>query len=324
MNAKNIKLMAVAAVVIVICLLFSWANYGDDTGGDQADSFEGTWYPVYSYDSGSGVVFEVPEYLEATVSGDRVSLAYGGSAIDFVMLSDVEAVSPTSGAGYQLYLEDGTLYIILIGAGEDGYGMAYIAMSRDFTATLPSDRVDLTGTVSDLTFRMCNGAEFRPTEYPASITVDRDSFHVAGGTIAMDGLTIDYTGFVKSDGTRSVITGFYTDSDGNSGMMNVLVEGDLVAVTMDRTYAVASVPESLGTGLGDGTLAVETGSGTYEMDVDVSGGLVNVSGEVGSDYVFTPGTVLWTLGDDYVLLKGGSILSYDGSGYSFVVNRLVA
>ena len=30
------------------------------------------------------------------------------------------------------------------------------------------------------------------------------------------------------------------------------------------------------------------------------------------------------MGDDYVLMKGGSILSYDGSEYSLVVNRLVA
>ena len=68
MNAKNIKMMAVAAVIIVICLLFSWVNYGNGAGDGQEDSFEGTWYPVYSYESGTDFVVDVPEYLEVTVS----------------------------------------------------------------------------------------------------------------------------------------------------------------------------------------------------------------------------------------------------------------
>ena len=88
--------------------------------------------------------------------------------------------------------------------------------------------------------------------------------------------------------------------------------------------SLPSLPEGLDTSLGDGMLTIETGSGSYTMDVDVSGGLVNVSGDIGSTYIFIPGTVLWTMGDDYVLMKGGSILSYDGSEYSLVVNRLVA
>ena len=203
MNAKNIKMMAVAAVIIVICLLFSWVNYGNGAGDGQEDSFEGTWYPVYSYESGTDFVVDVPEYLEATVSEGIVSLTYQGSTINYTLISDVEAVSPTYGVEYQLYLEDGILYMFSIGAGDGNHGLAYIAMSRDSTATLPSDRVDLTGTASELTFHMCNGAEFRPTEYVASITVDSNSFHVAEGTILMDGLSIDYSGFVKSDGDPS-------------------------------------------------------------------------------------------------------------------------
>lgn len=324
MNAKNIKMMAVVAAIIVICLLFSWVNYGNGAGDGQEDSFEGTWYPVYSYESGTDFVVDVPEYLEATVSEGTVSLTYQGSTIEFMLISDVEAVSPTYGVEYQLYLEDGILYMFSIGAGDGDHGLAYIAMSRDSSATLPSDRVDLTGTASELTFRMCNGAEFRPTEYPASITVDSNSFHVAEGTILMDGLTIDYSGFVKSDGSRSIITGYYSDTDGGVGKIDVLVEDGQVAVAMDRTYAVVSQPEGLDTDLGDGMLTIETGSGSYTMDVDVSGGLVNVSGDAGSTYIFIPGTVLWTMGDDYVLMKGGSILSYDGSEYSLVVNRFVA
>ena len=34
MNANNVKMMAAAAVVIVICLLFSWVQYGGDSGDD--------------------------------------------------------------------------------------------------------------------------------------------------------------------------------------------------------------------------------------------------------------------------------------------------
>lgn len=42
MNPKNVRTMAVAAVVIVICLLFSWAQYGGSPSEEQDGGFDGT------------------------------------------------------------------------------------------------------------------------------------------------------------------------------------------------------------------------------------------------------------------------------------------
>ena len=64
MNVKNVKLMAVAAVIIAVCLLFSWVQYGDESP-EVDDTFDGVWYPVYTYDSGISAEITAPEQLEA-------------------------------------------------------------------------------------------------------------------------------------------------------------------------------------------------------------------------------------------------------------------
>ena len=162
MNANNVKMMAAAAVVIVICLLFSWVQYGGESGDDpeQEESFEGVWYPVYTYNSGITGEIAAPEQLTASVVDGVVSIVDGETALAFPMVSDREAVSERDGVGYQLYLEDDILYLITIFDDRDMSGIVYMAMSRDSTATLPSDKVDLSGTTMDMAGAVSNGVEF--------------------------------------------------------------------------------------------------------------------------------------------------------------------
>ena len=144
MNVKNVKLMAVAAVIIAVCLLFSWVQYGDESP-EVDDTFDGVWYPVYTYDSGISAEITAPEQLEATVAGGSVILTDGVDTVEYILISEHEAVSVSSGVANQLYLEDGTLYLISVYDEPDLNGIIYMAMSKDASADLPDDRVDLTG-----------------------------------------------------------------------------------------------------------------------------------------------------------------------------------
>ena len=73
-------------------------------------------------------------------------------------------------------------------------------------------------------------------------------------------------------------------------------------------------------GLPDGSIEIETHFDTMVSDVDVEGCLANVVGDV----ICFPASVMWTLGDDYLLFGSGSIAAADGSEYFLVVNNLVA
>ena len=73
MNPKNVRTMAVAAVVIVICLLFSWVQYGGSPSEEQDGGFDGTWYPVYSYNSGIPAEVTVPTIIASPCPMGRPS-----------------------------------------------------------------------------------------------------------------------------------------------------------------------------------------------------------------------------------------------------------
>ena len=321
MDSNNVKTMAVTAIVIVICLLFSWVQYGDDSGDEpqQEESFEGTWYPVYTYNSGVSGEITAPEELIATVSDGVVFLTDGETTLQFPLTSSCEAVSVRDGAGYQLYLEDGILYLVRIFSEPDINGIIYIAMSKDSTATFPIDRVDLSGTIMEMSGSMTDGIGFRQGN-PVTLTVDSHSFHVAKGTIVSEDGSYGFTGFVKSDGSRSVIIGCYTVSDGSSGVFNAVMEGEEGAFALEDTYTYAGQTPGMATSLADGTIDVVTSTETMVFEVDLEGCLANVINEV----VHLPGSVMWTLGDDYLLFGFGSIASFDGSEYVFIINNLVA
>ena len=323
MNANNVKMMAAAAVVIVICLLFSWVQYSGDSGDDSAqdDSFEGVWYPVYTYNSGITAEITAPEQLTASVEDGVVSIADGETTLAFPMVSDCEAVSERDGVGYQLYLEDGTLYLITIFDDRDMSGIVYMAMSRDSTATLPSDKADLSGTTMEMTGAVCNGVEFNDGGQ-VTFAVDSHAFHVAKGTIVSEDRSYEFTGFVKSDGSRSVIIGCCTGADGSTGTINAVVDGGEGAFSFNDGYAYMYGGQTSGmtTSLVDGTIDVVTSFETLVFEVDVEGCLANVMNELG----YFPGAVMWTLRDDCLLFGHGSVAAFDGSEYVFVLNKMVA
>ena len=198
-------------------------------------------------------------------------------------------------------------------------GIIYIAMSRDSTATLPSDRVDLTGTTLETSVSMSDGESF--TAMPsATLTVESHSFHIAKGTVASEGGSFDFTGFVKSDGTRSVIVGCYVASDGSVGMFDAVIEGGEGAFALEGINVIVGQTSGMTSGLPDGSIEIETHFDTMVFDVDVEGCLANMVGDV----ICFPASVMWTLGDDYLLFGSGSIAVADGSEYFLVVNNLVA
>ena len=318
MNPKNVRTMAAAAVVIVICLLFSWVQYGDvsQDGDVPEDSLEGTWHPVYSYNSGLDVVINVPDSLDVTVEGESVMLGTDGQYLEFRMVSDREAVSVNDGRDYQLYLEDGTLYLITIHRTSDVHGIVYVAMSRDATATLPSDVVDLEGSQYDMVLRMTNGYEFREMEIAADVTVDSHAFHIVRVTVAMESGSVGAIGFVKSDGSRTVITGAIVEGSDSYGQFNMVIDGDGVMLSMSTRYAYAGGTDGVATDLGNGDLALPDGT---IMDVVVEAGMA----AIGDDSGYAPGMVCWTMGDDYIT-SGKTVIVWDGSSYTVLAGLAVA
>ena len=250
-----------------------------------------------------------------------VSIADGETTLAFPMVSDCEAVSERDGVGYQLYLEDGILYLIMIFDDRDMSGIVYMAMSGDSTATLPSDKVDLSGTTMDMTGAVSNGVEFN-NGGQVTFAVDSHAFHVAKGTIVSEDRSYEFTGFVKSDGSRSVIIGCCTGADGSTGIINAVVEGGEGAFSFNDGYAYMYGGQTSGmtTSLVDGTIDVVTSFETLVFEVDVEGCLANVMNELG----YFPGAVMWTLGDDCLLFGYGSVAAFDGSEYVFVLNKMVA
>lgn len=306
MNAKNVRTMAVTAVVIVICLLFSWVQYGDTQSEDRPGyTFDGTWYPVYSYSSGGDLEVNVPESVEIVSSDGTLTVGYLGYTTEFRTMSDREAVSVEDGIRVQLYLEGDNLF--LIQESFEPSAIAYVAMTRDSTATLPSDLVDLEGSSYDVTLRMTDGKEFQDTGAEATVTVDSHSFHVARMTIASGDTVSDAIGFVKSDGQRTVVTGAISGPEGQ-GQFNMVVEDGQVSVSMFVGYnCYVGGSTEVVTDLSDGELLFDGG---VVMEVDVEAGMATIGN--GSEYV--PGMVLWTMGDDY-LSFGVSVLYQTGSEY---------
>ena len=317
MNPKNIRTMTVAAVVIVMCLLFSWVQYGDvrEDDGYSGEAFEGTWHSVYSNVFGNEYGGSVGEFT-ATVSGDSVRLSGEYVSGTYILLSDREAVSVDAGAGTQIYLEGGFLYLVSVFYMEGTTGIVYIAASQDASAVLPDDASDLGRTSTDMTTRRSNGVEFRDS-IPATFTVDSHSNHIAMGTIEFDVASYGFSGFVKSDGSRSVILGSYWGDRGHGDFYAVLDDGE-AAFSMDGGISRSGHSSGFHTDLPDGTLTVGTSSGDTMFDVYVDEGLANIVG--GSEYY--PATVMWTLGDDRLVFGNDSVAAFDGSRYVMTVDRL--
>ena len=317
MNPKNIRTMAVAAVVIVMCLLFSWVQYGDHVPEESDDRFEGVWYPVYTYDSGMSAEISVPEFLEITVADGTVLLTDGANTAEYILVSEHEAVSAFVGVTNQLYLEDGTLYLISVYDEPQLNGIVYMAMSRDASATLTDDRVDLTGYSAEVGWGLPDGDGFDYPDDRGMFAVDSSSFHIAKGSVVSGNFDIRFTGFVKSDAEETVIFGYYTDADGGAGLFNAaIIDEEVTAAVMYPDAVFSFMSAELPTNLGYGTIVEDGSQSRFE-----------VAAENGMAYVFYRnyilGMFMWTLGEDYLYLEDGSVLSYDDGHYHIVLDFMV-
>lgn len=308
MNYKNVRTMAVAAVVIVLCLLYSWVQYGDAGGdGGQTDDstlegVDGTWSTVYTYIVGDGYLEDIPSEFEFSYEDGRVYMDIDGDVAEFVTISDYEAVW-TGGYTDQLYMEDGYVYYV---AFVPGSGLAYIVMSRDGSASLPSDTVDLAGFQAPVTASASDGSALEGT-----LTVESNYFHVARGTVALGSAELSFTGFVKSDGERSVIVGV-CDADGSSMVFCCVIEGGEAMFSTTAFSGTLYAGGSDGTSVtsGDGTLAV----GGATMDLTVDGGLAYAS----DGSVTLSGAVMWTMEGEIVVLSQDVVAVGDGREYAVV------
>ena len=270
---------------------------------------------VYSNVFGNESGGSVGEFT-ATVSGDSVRLSGEYVSGTYILMSDREAVSVDAGAGTQIYLEDGFLYLVSVFYMGGTTGIVYVVASQNASLTPPDDPSDLAGISMDMTVRRCNGIEFRDS-VPVTFTVDSHSRHIASGTIESDVASYGFSGFVKTDGSRSVILGSYWDNHGH-GAFYAVVEGGEAAFSMGGGISRSGHSPGFATDLTDGVLIAEASAGNLLFEVDADAGLANIVGDIAR----YPATVMWTLGDDCLVFGNGSVAVFDASEYVFLVNRL--
>lgn len=308
MNPQNIRTMAVAAVVIVACLLYSWVQYdGPEAEGPTLEDADGTWTTLYTYYTDGMSMDGVPGEFSLTYLDGTVVMEAEGLSLEFVEVSDREAVW-TGGYDTQIYLEGDILYLVSLGAGS---GMGYMAMSRDGGVTLPSDAVDLTGLESAVVVITSDRDGAVGASYEGTLRVTSDSFHVARGTVSVGSSVLSFAGFVKTDGGRTVIAGV-CDSDAGSALFGCVFEdGEVMFSTTacgDTLYAGGSPGASVESG--DGPVTVDG----IAMDLEVDSGLVAVS----PGGIVLMGAVMWTLDGEIAVLSLGVVIVGEGGSYSVV------
>ena len=74
MNSKNVKLMGVAAVIIVICLLFSFLYI--DNGSDERREAQVGDYRIFAYIEEDSEGYRTQNLVTETVVGDRERHVY--------------------------------------------------------------------------------------------------------------------------------------------------------------------------------------------------------------------------------------------------------
>lgn len=322
MRSGNVSIMAAAAVVVAVCLLFSWVYLGDPASDDDAgrESFEGTWYPVYESSVGDGIVISEPEMLVAADDGSVVTLTDGESTVEYVKISDREAV----GSSYesQLYLEDGVLYMVHISADPDFPGMLYIAMTQDPDADVDFAEPDLIGLSWDVELLSTNGYEVRDAR-AGSIEITDHTDRIASGTVSVENTdSRQFHAFVKEGADRTVLIGFMEGS-ANCRLFSCVVEGGEVMFSIirdDTLTGIASLASSSGfPETPSGHMSVETTDGVLDVAVAGDRGLFMMDlGVVGA-----PGVLTWSLEGEYVLSGFGSLALWNGDGYELIVNNMV-
>lgn len=322
MKAGNASIMAVAAVVVVACLLFSWAYLDDSASDDDAErgTFDGTWYPVYESSVGDDVVISEPEMLFATDNGHVVTLTDGELTLEYVKISDREAVG--SSYASQLYLEDGVLYMVYISADPDIPGMLYIAMSQDPDADVGLAEPDLIGLSWDVEVRSTNGDDVRDAR-AGNIEITDHTDRIASGTVSVeDSGSKQFSAFVKEGADRTVLVGYMGDS-ADCRLFSCVIEGGEVMLSTigdDPMTGIASfASSSVFPETPSGHMAVETSEGV--LDVAVAGDCGLFTMDLGAFGV--PGVLTWSLEGEYVLSGSGSLALWNGDGCSLVVNNMV-
>ena len=322
MKAGNASIMAVAAVVVALCLLFSWVYLDDPASDDDAgrETFDGMWYPVYESSVGDDIVITEPEMLVATDDGSVVTLTDGESTREYVKISDREAVG--SSYASQLYLEDGMLYMIYISADSDFPGMLYVAMTQDPDADVDFAEPDLIGLLWDVELLSTNGYEVRDAR-AGSIEITDHTDRIASGTVSVENTdSRQFHAFVKEGADRTVLIGFMEDS-ANCRLFSCVIEGGEVMFSIirdDSLTGIASLASSSGfPEAPSGHMSVETTDGALDVAVTGDRGLFMMDlGVVGA-----PGVLTWSLEGEYVLSGFGSLALWNGDGYELVVNNMV-
>ena len=322
MRSGNVSIIAAVAVIVAICLLFSWVYLDDSASDDDSgrETFDGTWYPVYESSVGDDVVISEPERLVATDDGSVVTLTDGESTLEYVKISDREAVG--SSYGSQLYLEDGVLYMVHISADPDFPGMLYVAMTQDSDADVDFAEPDLIGLSWDLELCTTNGYEIRDAR-AGSIEITDHTDRIASGTASVeDSDSRQFYAFVKEGADRTVLVGYMEDS-ADCRLFSCVIEGGEVMFSIigdDSLIGIASLASSSGfPETFSGHMAVETSPGTLDVAVTGDRGLFMMDlGTVGA-----PGALTWSLEGEYVLFGFGSLAHWGGDGYALIVNNMV-
>ncbi len=216
MDKNKIGTIAVVAVAVLACLLYSWQTYDDQSD----DGFAGEWILVYTYSQGGVVTGAAASISIADADGVLVA-SYDGGQEEFGKISGSEAVSVTQGAAMRLYLEDDTLYLVLYGPGAI---VSYVAYSKDAAITFPSDS-SLAGTSYDVMFG----------DDEAVIAVSSHSFLIASGTLAVGGSEYVFRGFVKTVGGSVTVTAVAVIGEVATMFDLVIADGTAVVENVSST-----------------------------------------------------------------------------------------
>ncbi len=133
MNRKNIGVIAVTAIIILVCLLFSWTSYDDDSQV-RWDEAEDEWSLIYTYSTGG----ERPNYPAEVVlmsSGKTLTLTSDTISGEVIRITGTDAQISGQDNGLQLYFDGNYLYIIH--KSESGEILTYGAYSRGTSAEFP-------------------------------------------------------------------------------------------------------------------------------------------------------------------------------------------
>ena len=298
--------MTVTAVVILAALLFSWAQSDDGEEDRPIEDVGGSWSLVLSC-SESGIPFETGD-IDITVDGQELTVRTEGFDFDetFLIVSPYEAVNTRAGFSSQLYIENGSLFLITVidiyGLESERTSISYGLYDRSGQSEFPGDEIVLecsSFTMDLMSMSLDPVMGDGPVETTSvEVVIDSTDLHIVHGRIVSDDGEVGFRGFPKTDG-RDVNIVFTLDGEMGEGAFVIHRDGS-VDLSYHGDYfllwgSTGDIADSMGV-CGKHEVG-RVGTETTTMYISSEGGLYVIS----SDRMGYTGVEIPMLGGEYVL-----------------------